>query len=686
MPIDEPRFDLLGTPTFSVGGESALLPDTVPSRLVALLALRGTAIARTELAGLLYPDEPDGVALQRVRLQLSRARKLHARLPLKASKHYASCVAVTDVQELLSEVGDRDWAGASKRAAPRLLAAWELTPALTEALQPLENQLKEAWLLAIRRRAQDLLSQADSEAAVALLLRALAEEPMAEDVVSLLLRAAGEVGSPQVAERAYREFSQAIEPMKPTSTVAELYERLYQPDNSGGLEPLQVARAAAVLGEQATVETIALVVNAPASSVVRVLAELERAGTLGPESQALDPAALLDPLTQVERRFLHGQAARALSYAGLPFQEGEQWLLAGDYERAVAAWFPATTDLFSREVGRHDEALEFYQRILALPVRSPAWYAASAYYALLQLLLGDTEGANARVDEVLEQSRDPVARTFAFTVRARLELISGNGAAAVESARLAEAQAKGADSLALQRDVALTRLRILGMQGQSRAALDLAADLIEGLRLEPPRLALLSCLAEQAALLCNVGDFGAALASYREQLQLARQLGFARDEVRVVADILATLNDMGRAGEDVELGFQALELGEFDVTWPLRFNLAEALTATGRVEEAIEQVDTILAGAASVSTKGHSLALRLRLAGPGNGVLQRAFELARSTDLVPVRVAIASAAAGLSPAPPRAEIVGLLQGIEETQVPAWQAQEWRALAPLLGKR
>lgn len=375
MLMDEPRIDLLGTPTFSVGGESALLPDTVPSRLVALLALRGTAIARTELAGLLYPDEPDGVALQRVRLQLSRARKLHARLPLKASKHYASCVATTDVQELLTEVSDRDWANASKRAAPRLLAAWELTPALAEALQPLENQLREAWLLAIRRRAQDLLSQGDSEAAVALLLRALAEEPTAEDVVSLLLRAAGEVGSPQVAERSYREFSQAIEPMKPTPTVTDLYERLYHPDSSRGLDRLQVARAAAVLGEQATVESIALVVNAPASSMVRVLAELERAGTLGPESQALDPAALLDPLTQVERRYLHGQAARALSYAGLPFEEGEQWLLAGDYERAVAAWFPATTGLFSREVGRHDEALKFYQRILALPVRSPAWYA-----------------------------------------------------------------------------------------------------------------------------------------------------------------------------------------------------------------------------------------------------------------------------------------------------------------------
>src|SRR5690606_23118687 len=149
---------------------------------------------------------------------------------------------------------------------------------------------------------------------------------------------------------------------------------------------------------------------------------------------------------------------------------------------------------------------------------------------------------------------DPVARTFAFTVRARLELIAGNGAAAAESARWAEAQARGTDSLALKRDVVITRIRILGMQGESKAALELAADLIEGLRLEPPRLALLSSLAEQAALLCNVGDFEAALTSYREQLELARRLGFARDEVRVVADILATLNDMGRAGEDVELG------------------------------------------------------------------------------------------------------------------------------------
>lgn len=660
-----------------------LLPDTMPARLAALLALRGTVIARTELAGLLYPDEPDGVALQRVRLQLSRARKLHALLPLKASKHYASCVAVTDVQELLAEVNDQDWASASERPSPRLLAAWELTPALTEALQPLESQLREAWLLAIRKRAQDLLSQADTEAAVALLNRALAEDPTAEDVVSLLLRAAGELGLPRVAERAYREFSQAIEPMKPTSTVTKLYERLKEPGTSGGLDRQQVARAAAVLGEQAGVESIALVVNAPASSVVRLLGELERAGVLGPDCRALNPEALLDPLTHVERRFLHSQAARALSYAGSPFEEGEQWLLAGDYERAVAAWFPATTGLFSREVGRHDEALEFYERILALPVRSPAWYAASAYYALLQFLLGDTQGAGARVDEVLEESRDPVARTFAFTVRARLELNSGNGAAAVESARLAEAQAKGTDSLSLERDVVLTRLRILGMQGQSRAALELAADLIEGLRLEPPRLALLSCLAEQAALLCNVGDFGAALTSYREQLQLARQLGFARDQVRVVADILATLNDMGRAGEDVELGFQALELGEFDVTWPLRFNLAEALAASKRAEEALEQIDIILAGAASVSTKGHSLALRLRLAGPEGGALQRAFDLAKSTDLVPVRVAIAAAAARLSPAPPKEEIVALVEGIERAHVPAWQAADWRALEPLL---
>src|SRR5690606_34812544 len=188
-----------------------------------------------------------------------------------------------------------------------------------------------AWPLAVRRRAQDVLSQTDTEAAVAQRNRALAEAPTAEDVVSLLLRAAGELGLPRVAERAYREFSQAIEPMKPTPAVTRLYERLKEPGTSGGLDRQQVARAAAVLGEQASVESIALVVNAPASSVVRLLGELERAGVLGPDSRALNPEALLDPLTQVERRFLHSQAARALSYAGLPFEEGEQWLLAGDY-------------------------------------------------------------------------------------------------------------------------------------------------------------------------------------------------------------------------------------------------------------------------------------------------------------------------------------------------------------------
>ena len=428
-----------------------------------------------------------------------------------------------------------------------------------------------------------------------------------------------------------------------------------------------------------TLEAVAEVSNSPVPGVVKVMSDLEREGLLDADGRLLEPDNVLSALTEVEKRYLHGQAARALQHAGLPFAEGEQWLLAGDHERAVAAWFPATSLLFSREIGRQAEAMEFYDRILALPVRSDAWYAASAYYASLQLQANRPEAAAARVDEVLLESTEKVARTFALIVQAHLRMMEGDLAAAVESARLAELHARGTDAVGLKRDVLQFRINLLGQQGQTQTALKLAADLIASLRLEPPRFALLNSLAAQASLFCDLGRFDEALDSYREQLELARLLGFPRDEVRVTADILATLNDMGRAGEDIALGLKALTLGEFDVTWPLRFNLAEALAAVDRTAEALEQIDVILDSKATVSTKGYALALRLRLAGVESDTLDRALELAGNTDIIPVRVAIAAAAVNALPSISFERIASLLDGIEPEQIPAWQSANWQEL-------
>ncbi len=675
-------FQFLGTPALSVDGELTELPDTVPARLVAVLALRGTAMSRGELAGILYPEEPEDVARQRIRLQLSRARKLHPDLPLRTSTHYASCIAATDVHDLLREVAEQDWDSASARSAPQLLGTWELQPGLEQELQSLADQLTEAWLLSLRRQAQSLLANNEPQAAFALLSRAIAEDPTAEDALQLLLQVAGPAGRQRAAQAAFRDFREAIAPLEPLPETIGLFDQLLAGEVSLRPDRERVMQAAAVLGEHASVETMAEVINAPVTGVVQVLSELEAEGLLDPDGRLKDPAATLAGLTQVTKRFLHAQAARALRHAELPFAEGEHWLLAGDHERAVAAWFPATTRLFSRELGRQEEALQFYERILALPVRSDAWYAASAYYAMHQLQSDSHEAAMARVDEVLIESTDTVARTFALMVRTQVQLLEGKLSAAAESSRLAELQARGTDSLGLQRDVLHYRITLLARQGQATTALKLANDLIESLRLEPPRYALLNSLGTQASLLCDLGRFEDALTSYREQLQLARLIGYPRDEVRVVADILATLNDMGRAGEEIELGLGALELGEFDVTWPLRFNLAEAFAGLGRDAEALDQLDAIWAGHASVSTQGHALALRLRLAGPVPDTLERALQLAGSTDLVPVRVAIAAALARLGSAVPFEKIVHILADITEDQVPAWQSADWQVLQDL----
>lgn len=675
-------FRLLGVPAFTVSGQLHPLPDTVPARLVALLALRGTAVSRVELAGILYPDEPESVARQRVRLQLSRARKLHPELPLKTSTHYVSCIAATDVHELQREVAERDWSRASARPAPELLAAWDLPAGLEAELAPLRHELTEAWLQAQRKNAHDLLARAEPEAAFAGLQRAIAQEPTAEDLLQLLLQTAGPAGRTGQAEQSYQEFRAAVAPFEPAAETRRLHAALL----ASGAEVLpdreQVIRAAAILGENSGPETVAEVINAPAGSVVTVLGELERDGLADSYGRLFDPGSVTASLAGVEQRYLHGQAARALSHAGKPLAEGEQWFLAGEYERAAEAWFPVTTGLFGREIGRQDEARAMYERILALPVRSPAWYAASAYYAGLQLQLQGAEAALARVEEVLRESADATARTTAFMVRASVELEQGKVAAAAESIRLAEIQVRATDSLALQRDVMLARIQSLSRLGETGTALKLVGDMIERLQLEPPRFALLSNLALQASLLCDLGDFDQALDSYREQLKLARTLGFRRDEVRVVADILATLNDMGRAGEEISLGLAALELGEFDVTWPLRFNVAEGLAALGRTDEAVAQLALIAAGDASSSIKGHALALNLRLLPPDDELVREALEFAEAAELVPVRVAIAASVAARAPQIPYERLERLLSDISPEKVPAWQAQDWQALEPV----
>lgn len=678
--MTEPAFTLLGTPTFHAGGTAVTLPDTMPARLVAVLALRQAAVSRSELAGLLYPDEPESVARQRLRLQLSRARKLHPDLPLRASDHYASCIAVTDVHRLLRDADEQNWAAVASQPAPRLLGSWELQGDLLSSLEPLQNQLTEAWLLAIRRNARDLLAKAEHEQAFAQLSRALAEEPLAEDILQLLLQVGPAAGRRREALEAYARFMEESEPLQPLPTTVALKRQLAGSSAGALPDPGLVRRATATLGQLATPATVADMVNAPLEAVTEVLGQLERSGELDEHGQLMDPGAVLAELTAVEKRWLHSLAARALSHTGQPLAEGEHWLLAGDSERAVAAWFPATTNLFSRQIGRQDEALELYERILALPVRSPAWYAASAYYAAQQLILQGREPALARVEEVLLESDEPLARTFALLVKADIELSEGQLEAAADSLRLAELHARQTDSQALHRDVKLSRVRMLSAHGRLREALALTEGMLEQLSLEPPRLAKLTWLGAHALILCDLGEFETALKSYHQQLELARLLGFPREQVRVTADILATLADMGRAGEQVELGFEALRLGEFDVSWPLRYSLAEGLIALGRPGEAREQLEAILAAeGATASTRGYALALRLALPEADEQLIERASSFARQSELPNVRVAIAAALDRLGATVPDELIRELIRDVQPAQLPAWLAEDWQQL-------
>jgi DNA-binding SARP family transcriptional activator len=200
-PIHEWRLQVLGCFRLSTGNQVAAIPLS-GQRLVAILALRGPS-SRLEVAGLLWPDVPEGRALGCLRTAMWRLRRLQLDVAVRPHPELAlpSGVAV-DAHDPTGVVAS--WRNGSRHSS-ELLPGWYDDWVLME-----RERIRQMLLHATERTAEDSLTRGDPETALILAMAAVAVDPLRESAHRLVVRAHLAEGNVGEARRHVAEVSQLM--------------------------------------------------------------------------------------------------------------------------------------------------------------------------------------------------------------------------------------------------------------------------------------------------------------------------------------------------------------------------------------------------------------------------------------------------------------------------------------------
>jgi DNA-binding SARP family transcriptional activator len=205
------RLELLGRWRLRTGEDGVVLPTTA-RRLVALLALSGPR-SRAFVAGSLWPDGSDALAMGNLRATVSRLRKLQPELLVTEPGMLAlsSCVSVDvhHLQDLADEVlhGYDD----VPEGALAGLADAELLPGWYDDFVLLHRErLEQLRLHALETLADRLCAQGDYPDAVGAALAAVHAEPLRESSHRALIRVHLAEGNHAAAIRQFRAFRDLV--------------------------------------------------------------------------------------------------------------------------------------------------------------------------------------------------------------------------------------------------------------------------------------------------------------------------------------------------------------------------------------------------------------------------------------------------------------------------------------------
>jgi len=178
--ISEWRLQVLGGFRLSAGNTVLAIPRS-GQRLVAILALRGPS-PRLLVAGLLWPDVPEGKALGCLRTTMWRLRQLQLVVAARPHPELAlpSGVAV-DAHDPASVVAS--WRNGSRHSS-ELLPGWYDDWVLLE-----RERIRQVLLHATERAAEDSLTRGEPEIALTLAMAAVAVDSLRESAHRLVARA-----------------------------------------------------------------------------------------------------------------------------------------------------------------------------------------------------------------------------------------------------------------------------------------------------------------------------------------------------------------------------------------------------------------------------------------------------------------------------------------------------------------
>lgn len=174
------RLEVLGGFRLSTGGTVVAIPMS-GQRLVAMLALRGPS-PRLQVAGMLWPDAPEGRALGCLRTGIWRLRQLRLAITAGCHSELALPAEVTvDVDDPAGVV--EDWRNGSRHSA-ELLPGWYDDWVLIE-----RERIRQVLLHASERAAENCLARGEPAIALALAMGTVAVDPLRESAHRLVVRA-----------------------------------------------------------------------------------------------------------------------------------------------------------------------------------------------------------------------------------------------------------------------------------------------------------------------------------------------------------------------------------------------------------------------------------------------------------------------------------------------------------------
>jgi len=467
--------------------------------------------------------------------------------------------------------------------------------------------------------------------------------------------------------------------------VTQAYRELAIPDGIKALidrrlkglseEAKRVLEVAAVLAEDINAELLANLSGLSLWAVTDIMSELEVQGLLSNErfSHDLLRQALVASLSNGKRKLIHKQIAEALDSSIDKLIRAEHYYQAGDLAKAAELWFNVAAQRFT-EGNFEAEATALFERIVSLDLKTAAFYRAQARLAGSYHKLNRIKEKEELIDNVLKNSQDTYARTFALLQKTTGLFIKGEISKAEESLEAAEKHIIDFNENGIQRDVYQARVYLDYYQGKFDSALALSERIMADKRLEPNDFGTVNWLSVLALIYTSVGRFEEALSCYQDSYEISKELNFVRSQVQIASDIMATLYDLGRIQEGLSLGEDALSLGEFDVSFPLRYHLALAYFEQQRVADALEQCELVLNGDSSLNIRSHTHALVAEIYAQQNNnkkahrQLDKGLELIASSDHKEARAVLAIASLKFGSDEQIEQVRAILEGLENLPV------------------